>query len=419
MDLKNMELYELYFLLLTDFIHQDRGIVEIDIDYLFEVVNERYKEENGVYLSTKSELYKWLSDKCRYTLLDELLVRLYNRFINIEKLNDLEIDNTDLFFVNNIHEMERIIDKEEKIIYNTDVVKYDNKTEIDKYKVIEIVKDILLELDDNGEWLEIYNKILNENKIIYLNELSNKEVEELKDKFGIQENLYEVKNACTVINDSDIYILLTYKGNLDDICVTIHEVIHYIVRYYNNNKKEKIIFRELPSIFYELYCLDYLKKMGYNEDELNEFKINIRLIDTCECIYEIDILINYLKTIIDKGNITREDVMDEYKLTMERAYGNDNYYEIPTECDSRCDNCIYDLIKNPYSLFYIYPYIIDTYLASMAINKINTDKYILSFMKYITEHINNVSEEDVFNIILDGKLDLYEDNKIKKKDIKN
>ena len=49
--------------------------------------------------------------------------------------------------------------------------------------------------------------------------------------------------------------------------------------------------------------------------------------------------------------------------------------------------------------------------------KIDSDKYIMDFMKYITEHINEVSKEDVFNIILDGKIDLYEeDKKVKVRD---
>ena len=413
MELEKMKLYELYHLLLIDIIHRDKDISNLDIDKLFKLVNEKYKEENGVYLDKKSELYKWLSDKSRYILLDDLLVRLFARFINIEMIKNIEIDNTDIFFVNNINEMKRIMDEEGEIISNIEIVKCDNKTKIDKDNVIEIVKDILIKLDNNGEWLDIYNNAIRDKKIIYLNELSKEELDKFKEDNDINQDLNKYRNVCCFNTNGSMYIILTYTGNISDISSTIHEVIHYISRCYNN-KNEKLILRELPSIFYEIYTLNYLNELGYSKKEIDEIKLN-RYTDTYEAILDIDILMNYFIILLSKGNITKDDVIDEYRICMRNIYGNDNYYEIPNEYDSRCDDVIHDLIKNQYMLFKSYPYIIGSYLASMAINKLDSDMMIMSFMKYITEHIDSVCEEDVFNIILDGKIDLYYDDEDKVK----
>ena len=407
MDFEKMELFELYYLLLVSNIYNDKDIVTWDINYLYDIINERYKKENNVYLDDKDKLYEWLANKSRYKLLDELLVRLYDRFINVEKVNNYEIDNTDIFFVNNIHEMKRIMEEEEVIAYNGLMIEeYTNKTKIDKWKVIDIVRDILEDIDDTLEWVRLYDKAINDNIIIYLNELNKRDYDKFILDNGIDIDLDNVRNACLFNENGKINILLTYNGDISDISKTIHEVIHYIARCYNGNKKEKTIFRELPSMFYEMYTLNYLKKLGYDEHELEENNI-YRLSDTYESINDINILMNYLTILIDKGSITYEDVINEYKEYME-------VNDIDSNINNRSDKCINDLIKNPYILFGYYPYIIDNYLASKAILKIEDDKMIMKFMKYITEHIDSVCEEDVFNIILDGKIDLYDEDEKKK-----
>lgn len=396
-----MELYELYYLLLASYYYQDNDIITIDIDRLFDEINTRYKEQFGIYQLDDNKLFTWLKNKCRYNLLDELLVGLYNRFINIEKGDKYEIDNTDIFFVNNIHLMSKIFEEEINNYNKMNLTKCNNKTKIAKWQVIDTVKDILTELDPSEEWKNIYEQALNNNIIIYLNELSHEEIAQFKRINGININLESIKNTCFFPDTGRSYIILNYEGYLTDISTTIHEIIHYISRYYNNNQKEIPLLRELPSMFYEIYTLKYLYSFGYNQEELAEANIN-RLTDTYKSIEDIKLLVDYLKILIDKGHLTEEDIINEYSNTYE-----DNNH--------KSDKCIHDLIRNPYILFGYYPYIIDNYLATNAINKLSSDKLILNYMKYITEHISSVDEEDVFNIILDSNLSLYlEDNNKKR-----
>ena len=413
MNFYEMELYELYYLALVSQFYQDKDIISVDIDELIKEVNKRYKEEYGKYLEDEVALFKWISDRCRYRLLDELLVRLYDRFINIEKGNKYEIDNTDIFFVNNIHEMKRIIEEEENTAYNAiNVLEYKNRTNLNKWQVIDMVRNILQEIDLTGEWKLLYDEAIDNNLIIYLNELSSEEIDAFKKNNGIDISLDDVKNACLFSQDGKMFILLSYEGYISDVAKTIHEVIHYISRYYNNNQKEKTILRELPSMFYEMYALKYMYELGYDSKELEETNI-YRLIDTYESISDIKALVNYLIILIEKGHITKDDIENEFIEYLDKLNGKIMEYDyIEKESNNRCDKCCDDLIKNPYMLFGYYPYIIDNYLASMAINKIDNDKFIFNFMKYITEHISTVCLEDVFNIIMDGKIDLYqEDNR--------
>ena len=75
----------------------------------------------------------------------------------------------DTFFLNNISLISGIVNEEEDYILNNinrDICKI---PEMSKKEVTEIVSDILLEIDDNGEWLDIYKESIKSKHIIYLN----------------------------------------------------------------------------------------------------------------------------------------------------------------------------------------------------------------------------------------------------------
>lgn len=412
MELEKLELYELYYLLIISEIYDDEDIVTWDIEELKDIIVKRYLEANGEDAEINNEnIFRWLGDNCRYKVLDELLLRLYNRFINIERTSSGEFDNRDLFFVNNIKEMKRLMEEEEEYAYSMiQATEYDHKTKMDKWQVIDTVRDILREIDSSSEWVEIYDQALQGN-IIYLNELSDEEKERFVREHDFSIDFNTVKNCCIFGGD---LILLTYNGDISDVGKTVHEIIHYISNKSVNDNKGKIIFRELPSIFYEMYALDYLVKLGYDEKEINELKL-IRLMDTFYSCIDAIPLVNYLAIMINKGNITEDDVFNECVEYEKQCQMDMSLDEIKLESIIRCDKCIDELTRDMYVIFKHYPYIIGTYLAFKCLDKVDKDELLMTFMKYLTEHIDTICEEDVFRYILDGKIDLYEEEQGKKK----
>ena len=154
---KDMKLYELYYILCV-YLLLDEEIVPYDIDEVWQEVNKHYAIEEGHSLDLNEEislraLFQFAKEKSRYKLLDELMVHLYNRFINKDEF----VDSRDLFFLGNIEEMKTIMDYENKyIIKNMDDIDCDIP-KINKDEVIVHVRNVLREIDPSMEWLNIYN----------------------------------------------------------------------------------------------------------------------------------------------------------------------------------------------------------------------------------------------------------------------
>ncbi len=370
---KDMKLYELYYILCV-YLLLDEEIVPYDIDEVWQEVNKHYAIEEGHSLDLNEEialraLFQFAKEKSRYKLLDELMVHLYSRFINKEEF----VDSRDLFFLGNIEEMKTIMDYENKyIIKNMDDIDCDIP-KINKDEVIVHVRNVLREIDPSMEWLNIYNQVLDSNHIIYLDQLTEVEKNVVTKKLGIK-SIDDMSNACFFPEDKDCYIMLTYKGDISDISTTVHEIVHYICRIKNNYKREKVTLREMPSIFFELYTLNYLSKLGYDEKTLKAIN-NSRFADTKESLNDILGMTDYLIMLIKNGEITSDGR------------------------DRTCDNCVYDLIVNPYVYFKSYPYVIGNYLAISGMEKLKYDKKMIARIKYVTEKASTIDPYDVFKIV--------------------
>lgn len=395
-----MKLYELYYIVYVYSMYEDDDIVPYDMEYVWHKINDYYYQESDRLLDINNEddrsiLFNWMKEKCRYQLLDELMVHMFNSFINIE---DNGIDNRDEFFINNIDAMEEIMST------SNNSIKIDNilLPELSKNKVITLVKEILLEIDPSLEWLRIYEEAINNNKIIYLNELDKRGIIDLKKELGINSLKY-VDNSCLTLEDGEKYILLNYKGDISDASTTIHELVHYISKY-NHNEKESPILREFPSIFFELYALDYLKEIGYDENDIKLVNQH-RIADTYMATIESRLFVYYLKMIMDNGVITEE---------IDRQMISDRWYYLASDYKKNCDNCIRDLIINPYTFFEIYPYVIGNYLANKTIKKLKSDRQILGIIKYMNDNLYKIDPFYVFNLLAPELVVIAEDD-IKKK----
>ena len=404
-DLKN---YELYYGMKLDKlkIKNNYDMIEYSMDQIWYEAKKRYLKEVGIddIKSISNDIvYNYFKDTCKYELLNMLIGKIDYNFRNKEEILFYELDNRNEFFINNIDAMIKIILDE--YIYEDDIINKDNYhgrlSKIDKKESIMMVKDILYEIEPMGEWVNIYQELIDNNKIKYLNELSKKELDKIKNEYGINK-----LDSGVVYQKDDNKILdmfLKYEGNIKDIYTTIHEIIHYINRVKDNGRLNQII-QEMPSIFYEFYTLDYLKRLGYKEKEVNLIrKERAKYIkNACEEISDI----GYYLYLYNRDGVINKD----NDITTIYNYYTDSYERVLITSE--------DIIMYPYMIFIAYPYIIGTYLANKAIKKSKDDELILPIMKYITENISRMDIDRIFSIF-DSDIDLYKDKdekiKIKKK----
>ena len=410
-NLKNLKLYELYYMVNVYSLYEE-DVIPYDIEAIWKKIAIYYRKEFGTLLDINIEnnrniLFNWLRSKTRYELLDELMLHVYNRLINKED----GIDNTDPFFVNNIYPILKIMEeynnKIASIIYKTNNIKVSTIT---KKETISIVKDILTEIDQNNEWLDYYIEAINNHKIIYLNELTPEEEINLKNKIGLK-SLKDIDNSCMLLDNNDTYIFLNYTNTIYDIPTTIHELIHYIIKKTNFGNTELPILREFPSIFFEMYAINYLRRLGYSEDELACINRS-RLVDTFRVYDDIKELMFYLIMIMENGHINEKITKKAYnkelnkikrKLTKEELNDllkeDEEFFNASKKSNDSCDKCTYNLVINPYILFSYYPYIIGSYLADIGMKKINESKNILPMLKYMTEKISKLDAYDIFSVL--------------------
>ena len=407
-EISELKLYELYYLITAYMLHDDMNL-PYSIDFVHQSVSNAYTKETGLANETNQDkVSNWLANKCRYQLLDELMLHMYHDLT--VKDDESMIDNTDLFFVNNLYAMDKVMesyyDEVAPIIYNTESQKL---SESNKKETISIVKDILSEIDDNNEWLNMYEDMLSINHIIYINELSDVEKDKLVARIGVK-SIKEIENSCLSI-DNDTYIFLNYTNTIADIPTTIHEVIHYIIKETNFGSRELPILREFPSIFFELYALNYLKRLGYDETEIRTIN-QARLTNSFSMYHDVKDMMYYLKMLIEKGRITEKQDLKTTNREINRIKkifnkqeinallaDNPNEFDAKTKCYERADSVINNIIINPDILFNYYPYIIGSYLADMAIKRTTTSRTTLSLMKYISEKISKLDGYDIFSVL--------------------
>lgn len=399
-NINEMQLYELYYIVLLCKKYGEEE-APYDMDIVWNNISKYYYLEKNIYQDNHDVLFKWIKDRCRYELLDMMMLQVFNKFVN----DDNGLNKTDPFFISNIFEMQKIIyEYGNQISKDREASIQVELSKMSSNMVIETVKEILTEIDPSLEWLHIYEKAISENKIIYIDLLDDSKRLLLEEMFGVDLKKDDI-NSCVFLNNKGIgNILLTYTGTISDVVVTMHEIVHYISRYKNEWQEEVPILREFSAIFYELYASKYLLRMNYSVEEIRKINHD-RITDMAKLLDDANNLIKYLVMLMEHGKI--EEEYDEEK----------NY--------SKVDKCISDLIDNPYLLNDYYPYLIGNYLATKGIKKCENDRLLFSMMKYITDNLVNIDAYDVFNVLECGNPNLvrrddtlFETSKKKTKSIK-
>lgn len=383
-----MEIEELYYIILLS---KKYGKVEMpyDIDRVWNNIKKYYYMENNIYIDDNDILFAWLKEKARYPLLDSLVLQVFDKFVNDENI----LNKVDPFFISNILQLRDIIASYGKMIKH-DYKEISNLSKMKKNTVIDTVSDILLEIDPTGEWKEIYEEIM-DGHIVYVDTLNEEEKKSFEDLLGIRLSKDD-DGACVFLNDSKkAYVFLTYTGTISDVVTTVHEVVHYISRYKNDWHEEAPILREFSSTFFELYAMEYLKKIGYDETELKMINKS-RISEMTRLLDDALIISDYLITFMKNGKI------DEYTHVLD---------------DCKADRCIDLLINNPYLLNDYYPYLFGDYLANKAMKMISSDKQMMSIIKYVTDNLAKMKAINVFDLVGCGDANFveYDDSLFPKK----
>lgn len=204
-------------------------------------------------------------------------------------------------------------------------------------------------------------------------------------------------------------ININREFNYDDVCILIHEFIHYTNGKEKNYSENRNYFTEFLSIYFEIYTIEYLLKKGINKEEL-DYLSRIKILMHHSKIfnhYEI-VLLAFVKF----GNL------DSYTVSLLQQYFcNINKELFDKECSTLYKNlCIVEesykdeIEENPNMLGSIlsdafittnYRYILGTLLAIYAYKYSNFDDIV-----YLNNHINDYNDKSVYDICSSIGIDL-------------
>lgn len=329
-----------------------------NIDYLYDIktIKDEIKKRN----ISDINIYN-------YELLRELLLKMKKRFFEVENLFEIyELDNRDPYFYKNIGTVSKMMEEYyHKIGPSWEVA---NKKRLDKKEITGLVRELLWRFDETGEWEQIARDLIYSDKLVYVKELTDEEKKNLM--HGLCLSRLDCSGLIYNTDTGEVYNLF-YNNELviDAVPELVHELIHYI-SIVSGNRHPRRLIKEFPSIFYEKYAISLLKHMGYTDIDYLYHVRNNEMISSYNDVYDI---LYYLK--LDKDNRFTQDKMLKDNL-----------------------RTIKKMIKYPYLLNYTYPYLIGSKLADNANMMVWGDKLVLQIVKYITEHLETVSEEPVIDI---------------------
>ena len=265
----------------------------------------------------------------------------------------------------------------------------------------------------------LYDDMLINRNIIYLDTLNDVEKNKLFKKLGINK-VYE--NFFAVDKNLEPKIFLTRNGDMLDFRKLAHEFTHYVVFAKNKDKLENfsIMFREFPSSFYEIEALKFLRNVGYSNEDVTNANLH-KLKYIYDIGLDLSLLNSYLKIFLSNNfKITertdyeyrRNELYDFIEQNGEDAYAklvsiNDKYRDTESMAKSYCDIVNRSLYNSPTIFNELYPYVIASHFALKAIGQ--DDEEMQGYMKRVTYNLPRITFKGV-NDVLDNH-----QNKKKKK----
>lgn len=346
-------------------------------------------------------LFYYIDSIFKYRLLTDKTQHSYDVLVQLDKDN---------YIIDNYSKLEKLIKQigykvRGKGLYNpVDFPKLDHD-QLDKY-----FREFLLFVDKDGEYLKIYEEMLKDERIIYLDNFEENSKRVFLDSLNIHGATSD--NLFWKGSEEAYFLFLTRKGDILDFRNLAHEFMHY-VSFKTGNRKISRVVGEFPSIFYELLANKFLLRKGYDKESVdNCFKDRYGSIETDS--YYFQLFNYYLNIYRESGTITREE--DVYRRREELLDPNKrselmsllSYLNAEIDCkdpivlaDYLSSNAIIVHSLSPNLIVGGFEYPIGGYLAlkefrDMLKNK-NFDE-VLSKMKDYTFNIENLDVDKLLNI---------------------
>ena len=365
------KLYEYYIILYYYYNYNDIKKLNdnnYDLDNIYDYVNRFYYDNFDDFLDinneeNKNKLYNFLNDIFRFYLLKN----------NIEDVYDILNNENDNYILNNLNKITELV---EKTYYNTKKYQQDSVINISRLSHKELDKhfiDYLLSIDNSHEYLEIYNSIKENNRILYLDLLNDDKKNMLKSKLNITDSSYN--DFFFRVDGSGGFIILDRKGTIEDFSKLAHEFAHFVT--FNNVKNfENNNLQEFPAIFYEKLANIFLIDRGMDKECVKHI-----IFDRKKYIHNISFYlsrINIFLNIYIKNNLNINEQL--IKEQIEKCLTNENCII------DLCDFVNYILTVNPDIIRSSYSYIIGDYFSDKYINRYLSGENVLDEMKYITKN---------------------------------
>lgn len=364
---------------------------------IYQKIADYYLSYTGTSSQNPEKLYEWLKEKARYPLLNALLkTRIYG-FMQVGPIKDN-------FVLNNFKSLVDIMIQIFQVGAEASIYVPATLSKLDRATAHQFVREFLMEVDPSLHWLNIYNEMLQNNKMIIFNDLNDSEQKKML------ERTHGATNIC--IHSEEVpFIVVTLNENIADFISIIHEFAHYIPYYHNPQAQICGTLLESSSIFYEYYALLFLEKKGYSKEEIETIHKD-RLANIFELSLQIHNICNYLHKYLEIGEIKEEQELLEAANNANTALEvlpdevKKNLFKIDAKIFNpkaavynRCDNCIEQMIAHPEYLYQCYPYIIGNYLAMMGMEQIQLGNNILPQIKEFTENLDGISPTTFFQTV--------------------
>ena len=367
--------------------NQDKSLlaeINFNINTIYSLVGYTYYEEQKVNLidfifnptgSEKEKIFKWLNRKERYNLMNMLLEEEYQKILELEQVENEDYLRTHLEELLELTEL----DIEER--FKLTKGKHSNFPKLTQEELDKLCIEFLIKIDPSLKWLKIYNKLKENNNILY-----GEEFPDPCSKWGCIETTEEV------------YIYAPLEGNISDFMYFIHEFDHCI-SLIHKEKGECIpsSIQEFPPIFFERIATTFLREKGYCDKDVTSLEEQ-RLISTQSNKSDISPSLRYLIDYLNKGPITyigekekmdriRNAIPDDLPKEMHELLNNIMSTQDEENVHKKVDVENSFLIEHPDCVFEEYPYIVGYELAEATMFKVSDNPMLIYTVLSITENL--------------------------------
>ncbi len=395
------------------------GITE---DEAYDILNNFWNYNFGKKLEdnndNREKLYNFANCLFKYNLLNDHIRTSLDDFINCESSPDI---------VDYLGSIIEIIEDQFSSINGIDTSRIKKPAYLSSENLISYFVDFLSYIDSSEEYLEIFENMVDEGRIFFLDLVSEESKQQLFKQLDIDDKNYD--NFFWHANNYGGYIFLTRNNDINDFKALAHEFAHYISYIKSNGKKVSNILSEFPALFYEMLSCNFLLNKGYTSEDIEG-----TILDRTNYIYEqSEFMANincYLKLFMEcNEKITYEADIEMRQKQLQNfitRIGKNKYKSLSDRekrdlspkklAKSFSDFANLYLGLQPSLISNTYPYFIGNYFACKYIKKCAKDSKTLDMMKYITDNLCSVKFDELLNDSLEinddvEKVKVKKDNK--------